>query len=126
MRLPPATRMRYAAVMASKEELYDGAIDLFADGKLDEAIDAYRAALALDPDYADAWNGLAMALSQRGDHAEAIEAGKRLCALTPDDVLAHTSLSRFYQAAGMVPEAEAEGAKARVLDWKRQLKEPKE
>jgi hypothetical protein len=23
----------------------------------------------------------------------------------------------------MVPEAEAEGAKARVLDWKRQLKE---
>ena len=35
----------------------------------------------------------------------------------------HTTLSRLYQAAGMVPEAEAEGGKARILDWKRQLKE---
>ncbi len=122
-RLPRATRMRYVRRMASKEDLYDRAIDLFADGNLDEAIAVYRDALALDPGFADAWNGLAMALSQRGDHAEAIEAGKRLCELTPDDILAHTSLSRFYQAAGMVPEAEAEGAKARMLDWKRQLKE---
>jgi tetratricopeptide (TPR) repeat protein len=109
--------------MASKEELYDRAIDFFADGKLEDAIATYRAALDLDPDFADAWNGLAMAYSERGDHEQAIAAGKRLCELTPDDVLAHTSLSRFYQAAGMVPEAEAEGAKARMLDWKRQLKE---
>jgi hypothetical protein len=29
----------------------------------------------------------------------------------------------MYQAANMIPEAEAAGAKARVLDWKRQLKE---
>ena len=29
----------------------------------------------------------------------------------------------FYQRKGMIPEAEAEGAKARMLDWKRQLKE---
>ena len=41
----------------------------------------------------------------------------------PDDVLAHTTLSRIYQAAGMIAEAEAEGGKARILDWKRQLKE---
>jgi hypothetical protein len=52
-----------------------------------------------------------------------LEAAKRLCELTPDDVLAHTTLSRIYQAAGMVPEAEAAGAQARILDWKRQLKE---
>jgi hypothetical protein len=43
--------------------------------------------------------------------------------LTPDDTLAHTSLSMFYQRKGMIAEAEAEGAKARVLDWKRQLAE---
>jgi hypothetical protein len=66
-----------------------------------------------------------MALSELGRHDEAIEAGKRLCDLAPDDTLAHTSLSRFYQAANMVPEAEAEGAKARMLDWKRQLQEQK-
>jgi Tfp pilus assembly protein PilF len=46
-------------------------------------------------------------------------------ALDPDDILAHTSLSILYQKKGMVPEAEAEGNKARVLGWKQQLKRPK-
>jgi tetratricopeptide (TPR) repeat protein len=111
--------------MATKEELYDQAIDHFADGELDKAIETYRAAIALDEGYVDAWHGLAMAYNDAQRYEDAIEAGKRLCELTPDDVLAHTSLSRFYQAAGRVPEAEAEGAKARMLDWKRQLKESK-
>jgi tetratricopeptide (TPR) repeat protein len=111
--------------MPTTEELYDAAIDLFGDGKLEEAIAKYREALAIDPGFVDAWHGLAMAYNELGRHAEAIEAGKKLCELSPDDVLAHTSLSRFYQAAGMVPEAEAEGATARMLDWKRQLQEAK-
>ena len=112
--------------MATKEELYDQAIDHFADGEHAKAVDAYQAALAIDPGYVDAWHGLAMAYNDMHAYDKAIEAGKKLCELTPDDVLAHTSLSRFYQAAGMVPEAEAEGAKARMLDWKRQLQEAKE
>jgi tetratricopeptide (TPR) repeat protein len=111
--------------MASKEDLYDLAVDLFGDGKLDEAVARYREAIALDPGFVDAWHGLAMAYNELGRHDDAIEAGKKLCELSPDDVLAHTSLSRFYQAAGRVPEAEAEGAKARMLDWKRQLQESK-
>ena len=108
--------------MPTKEELYDTGVDLFGDGKHEEAVARYREALAIDPGYVDAWHALAMAYSDMGEHVQAIEAGKKLCELSPDDVLAHTSLSRFYQAAGMVPEAEAEGAKARMLDWKRQLK----
>ena len=111
--------------MPTKEELYDEGIDLFGDGKVDDAIAKYREALALDASYVDAWHGLAMAYNDAGRHAEAIEAGKKLCELTPDDVLAHTSLSRFYQAADRIAEAEAEGAKARMLDWKRQLAEGK-
>jgi tetratricopeptide (TPR) repeat protein len=111
------------ATMPTKEDLFDQAVDLIADSKADEAVARYQEAIALDPTFADAWQGLALVLNDLGRHPEAIAAGKRLCELTPDDVLAHTTLSRLYQAANLVPEAEAEGAKARVLDWKRQLKE---
>jgi tetratricopeptide (TPR) repeat protein len=109
--------------MADKWDLFDRAVDLVGDGKLEEAVRTYEEAIALDADFADAWQGLALVLNDLGQHARAIEAGKRLCELTPDDVLAHTTLSRLYQAAGMIAEAEAEGGKARILDWKRQLKE---
>ena len=109
--------------MADKYDLYDEAVDLVAEGKVDDAVARYREAIALDAEFADGWQGLALALNQLEPHPEAIEAAKRLCELTPDDVLAHTTLSRIYQAAGMVPEAEAAGAQARILDWKRQLKE---
>ena len=111
------------AAMADKWDLFDQGVDFIADGKLDEAAAKYEEAIAADPDFADAWQGLALVLNDLAQHARAIEAGKKLCELTPDDVLAHTTLSRLYQAAGMIAEAEAEGGKARLLDWKRQLKE---
>src|SRR4029077_10609728 len=60
------------SAMPSKEELYDAAIDLFGDGKLEEAIARYREALAIDPDYVDAWHGIAMAYNELGRHQDAI------------------------------------------------------
>lgn len=111
--------------MADKYALYDEAVDLVADGRTEEAVAKYREAIAADGDFADAWQGLALALQDLGRLEEAIAAGTRLCELCPDDVLAHTTLSRLYQAAGMIAEAEAEGGKARILDWKRQLAEGK-
>ena len=109
--------------MEDKEQLYDQAIDLIAEGKTDEAIAKYREAIALDEHYAEAWHGLSMALAEKQLFDEAIEAGKKLVELDPEDELAYTNLSRFYQQKGDVPEAEAWAAKARVQDWKRQLKE---
>jgi tetratricopeptide (TPR) repeat protein len=109
--------------MADKWDLFDQGVDLVADGKLEEAVRKYEEAIALDAEFSDAWQGLALVLNDLGRHPDAIEAGKKLCELQPDDVLAHTTLSRLYQAAGMIAEAEAEGGKARILDWKRQLKE---
>jgi hypothetical protein len=52
--------------------------------------------------------------------------GKRLIEANPEDELAYTSLSIFYQRKGMISEAESIGAKARTLGWKRQLQEKKE
>jgi Flp pilus assembly protein TadD len=112
-------------VTASKEDLYDQGLDLAFEGKFGEAVVVYRQALQIDPGYADALHALAMAHAELDEIDAAIDAAKRLCELTPDDILAHTSLSTFYMRKGLVPEAEAESAKARMLDWKRQLSEPK-
>jgi tetratricopeptide (TPR) repeat protein len=111
------------ADMADKWELFDRAVDLVGEGRLEDAVTTYRIAIEGDPEFADAWQGLALALNDLQRWDEAIEAAKKLCDLTPDDVLAHTTLSRIYQAAGRIADAEAEGGKARILDWKRQLKE---
>jgi Flp pilus assembly protein TadD len=70
----------------------------------------------------DAMHGLARAYQDSEEFDKAIAVAHRITELDPDDVLAHTSLSILYQRKGMVPEAEAEAAKARVLGWKQQLK----
>ncbi len=104
------------------EDHYYAALDLMADGKLEEAVIAYRESLSADPQFTEAMHGLARALQNLERYDEAISVAKQIAELDPDDVLAHTSLSVLYQKKGMIPEAEAEGAKARVLGWKQQLK----
>ena len=104
------------------EDHYYSALDLMADGKLEKAVAAYRESLAVDPAFTEAMHGLARALQDLQRYDEAIAVAQQITNLDPDDVLAHTSLSVLYQKKGMIPEAEAEGAKARVLGWKQQLK----
>ena len=104
------------------EDHYYAALDLMADGQLEKAVTAYRESLTADPTFTEAMHGLARALQDLQRFDEAIAVAQRLAELDPDDVLAHTSLSVLYQKKGMIPEAEAEGAKARVLGWKQQLK----
>ena len=70
-------------------------------------------------------HGLARAYQDAEQYDKAIAVAHRITELDPDDVLAHTSLSILYQRKGMVPEAEAEANKARVLGWKQQLKQGK-
>jgi tetratricopeptide (TPR) repeat protein len=104
------------------EDHYYAALDLMADGKLEEAVVAYRESLTMDPTFTETMHGLARALQDLQRYDEAIAVAQKITELDPDDVLAHTSLSVLYQKKGMIPEAEAEGAKARVLGWKQQLK----
>jgi len=104
------------------EDHYYAALDLMGDGHLEQAVATYQESLAADPTFTEAMHGLARALQDLQRYDEAIAVAQRIAEIDPDDVLAHTSLSVLYQKKGMVPEAEAEGAKARVLGWKQQLK----
>jgi Flp pilus assembly protein TadD len=104
------------------EDHYYAALDSMADGKLEKAVAEYQESLSADPTFTEAMHGLARALQDLQRYDEAIAVAQRLAEIDPDDVLAHTSLSVLYMKKGMIPEAEAEGAKARVLGWKQQLK----
>jgi tetratricopeptide (TPR) repeat protein len=104
------------------EDHYYAALDLVSEGAQERALDEYRKAQAADPAFTEAMHGMARVLQDLNRLDEAIAVSQRIAELDPDDVLAHTSLSVLYQKKGMIPEAEAEGNKARVLGWKQQLK----
>jgi len=104
------------------EDHYYAALDLMTEGHLRESVTKFQESLAADPTFTEAMHGLARVLQDLQRYDEAIAVAQRLAEIDPDDVLAHTSLSVLYQKKGMIPEAEAEGAKARVLGWKQQLK----
>ena len=110
----------------AKEEYYNQGMELFAQDRLEDAVVAHLHALGEDPDYADALHALAMTYAHQEKIDQAIEIGKRLVEIAPDDELAHTSLSIFYQQKGMIAEAEHVAAKARTLSWRRELKQDKD
>ncbi len=104
------------------EDHYYAALDLVTEGEHEGAVEEYQKSLHADPTFTEAMHGLSRALQDLNRLDEAIAVAKRIAEIDPDDVLAYTSLSVLYQKKGMIPEAEAEGAKARVLGWKQQLK----
>ena len=110
------------SIRQKAEDHYYAALDLFAEGELEGSLREYELSTAADPTFTEALHGMARTLQDLNRLDEAIAVANRIAEIDPDDVLAHTSLSVLYQKKGMVPEAEAEGNKARVLGWKQQLK----
>lgn len=105
------------------EELFYQGSDLQGEGQYDEAMACFERCLEIDENYSDAILGKAMIHLAREQFDEAIACGKRLVELEPDDVLSYTNLSVFYQRAGRIEEAEEAGAKARMLEWKKEISE---
>jgi tetratricopeptide (TPR) repeat protein len=118
----PAAEPSKRAENPEAKALYRRGFEHFANDRHDEAIALYEQALRLDPALAIAWNGLSLAHRQKGDLEAAIEAGRRLIELEPDDALSHTNLSILYQRRGMIPEAEEEKAIAMQIQMKQQAR----
>ncbi len=106
------------------ESLSQQGLDLLAAGQPAQAVEAFRAAIAADPEHYEAHHGLVRALRDAGCPEQSIAAALALTALTPADPLAHTALSISLQHAGHISEAEAAAARARILEWKIQLQSP--
>ncbi len=80
-------------------------IELWKQGRWDEAIAEYRKAIAISPQYADLYFVLANALLVQGKADEAAEAFRTTLALRPDFRYAHTNLGMALQRLGRIEEA---------------------
>ncbi len=108
--------------MDDKTKHYMQGLALYGKQQHPAAIEEFRKALAIEPDWTEALAALAMAQMHAGLLDEAVATGLRIVELDPNDAFAHTNLSMIYQRKGMIDEAEKEGAKARMLSWKQELK----
>ncbi|MFN2577033.1 MAG: tetratricopeptide repeat protein [Pyrinomonadaceae bacterium] len=110
-------RGRAPAKSASKAAgLVDEAEKLAEDRKYPEAIDAYKLAIRLDPNYAPAFGGLGDAYFNSGNSEQALAAYKEQVRLAPNDADAQYDLGYFYNAMGRNGEAFAPLVKATSLD----------
>jgi len=104
------------------DRLFDAALDAMAHGDPSAAVEHFKCIVAEDPAHTEAKHGLIRALEDAGRIDDALDAVNELIAADPDDVLAQTRLSMLYQHKGMIAEAEAAAAKAKVLGWKQELR----
>jgi tetratricopeptide (TPR) repeat protein len=79
--------------------------NLYAKKDLKGAIDAYRKAIAVDPKYGLAHNGLGKVLYEKNDLDGAIAAYRKVIELKPKDALAHNDLGNVLYTKGTLEEA---------------------
>ena len=74
-------------------------------GKLDEAIEAYKKAITIKPDYAEAHYNMGNALKEQGKLNEALEAYNKIISIKPDYAAAHNNMGIALQDLGKLDEA---------------------
>ncbi len=101
--------------MADLKAMYKEAFDAFVREEYDVSIAAYQRLLEANSGFALGYQGLAEAHSRSGQLDDAITAIRKAIELEPEEGLYHTSLSRFLQMQGKIPEAEEAAAIANRL-----------
>ena len=74
-------------------------------GKLDASVKAYNKAIAINPDYAEAYYGMGITFIEQGKLEEAIEAYKKVLSLKPDYADAYNNIGAALQEKGELDEA---------------------
>ncbi len=85
---------------------YNLGVALKDDGKPDQAIDYYRAAIAQKSDYIDAYYNLARALLVQGKISEAVQAYQSALIFAPNDAEIRNNYGSALRTMGAVAEAE--------------------
>ena len=74
-------------------------------GMLDDAVEAYKKALLLKPDYTKAYSNMGITLREQGKLDEAIEAYKKAVSLDPDYAEAYSNMSVILKDQGKLDQA---------------------
>lgn len=95
------TRRENSDVICASEvpeavEAYNQGVTYESAGDLASAEKAYREAIALDPNYCDAMDNLALVLRQNGNTDEAIALYENSIKIAPDNGVAHLGLANTY------------------------------
>ncbi len=106
---------RRAAESGDASALVSQALSLHQAGRLAEAEDLYRQALAIDPSQARGHHLLGLVHLQRGDRVEAIRRFDLALAIKPDFAAAHSSRAAALIAAKRFDEALADCDRALAL-----------
>jgi tetratricopeptide (TPR) repeat protein len=99
------------------QDLYFDAIEEFKLDKESVAIELLKKAIALKPDFEDAYESLGVIYGREGDNHKAIELMKKLSELNPKSVMAHTNLSLYYMKIGDKETAEHHKAEATLKQF---------
>ena len=111
---------------ADIQNLVDDATFDFTMGDHAAALEKLARAVEQAPEAIAAWHALAEINFQLRHFDQALQAADRALALDPEDLFINTTLSRIWMEKGDKATAEKFGAKAKILSWKDQLKNPGE
>lgn len=87
------------------EQLNENGVELARGGRLDEAIEQFRKAIARKPDLTRAHVNLGLALADKGRHADAVASYLKALELDPRNPEAHANLGASLVELGRLPEA---------------------
>ena len=74
-------------------------------GRLELSVDAYKKALTIKPDYAEAYNNMGNAFQEQGKLEEAIEAYNKALAIKPDYTDAYYNMGNALEEQGKLEDA---------------------
>ena len=74
-------------------------------GNLEEAIEVYKKAIFLNPDYADTYNNMGITLKEQGKLDEALTALNKALSIDPDNAEAYYNIGNALKEQGYLEEA---------------------
>ncbi len=77
-------------------DAYNQGVEFDTAGNIDAAMQAYKTAIELDPQYCDAMDNLALLLRKKGDFEGAVDWYERSIEVAPDNSVAHMGLGNTF------------------------------